>query len=65
MTTQVLFQNRQPNSIATLEEYRKSGGYEALTMRLGSTQGPKCSRSLLMLYFLAAGAQVFRLEESG
>jgi NADH-quinone oxidoreductase subunit F len=27
---QVLFQNRKPNRIATLEEYRQSGGYEAL-----------------------------------
>ena len=34
MTIQVLFQNRQPDRIATLEEYRSSGGYEALTMAL-------------------------------
>jgi NADH-quinone oxidoreductase subunit F len=34
MTTpvpQVIFQNRKPNRIATLEEYRQSGGYQALT----------------------------------
>jgi len=31
MTLQVLFQNRKPDRIATLEEYRKSGGYQALT----------------------------------
>jgi len=34
MTTtapQVLFQNRKPIRIATLEEYRQSGGYQALT----------------------------------
>jgi NADH-quinone oxidoreductase subunit F len=30
MYPQVLFQNRKPNRIATLEEYRQSGGYEAL-----------------------------------
>jgi NADH-quinone oxidoreductase subunit F len=28
---QVLFQNRRPDRIATLEEYRASGGYQALT----------------------------------
>jgi NADH-quinone oxidoreductase subunit F len=27
---QVLFQNRKPDRIATLEEYRQSGGYQAL-----------------------------------
>jgi NADH-quinone oxidoreductase subunit F len=30
----VLFQNRKPNRIATLDEYRRSGGYEALTEAL-------------------------------
>jgi NADH-quinone oxidoreductase subunit F len=30
MTLQVLFQNRKPNRVATLDEYRASGGYEAL-----------------------------------
>jgi NADH-quinone oxidoreductase subunit F len=30
MYPQVLFQNRKPDRIATLEEYRTSGGYEAL-----------------------------------
>lgn len=27
---QVLFRNRKPDRIATLAEYRQSGGYEAL-----------------------------------
>jgi NADH-quinone oxidoreductase subunit F len=27
---QVLLQNRKPDRIATLDEYRRSGGYEAL-----------------------------------
>src|SRR5512135_994700 len=31
MYPQVLFQNRKPDRIATLEEYRQSGGYQALT----------------------------------
>jgi NADH-quinone oxidoreductase subunit F len=30
MWTQVLLQNRKPKRIATIEEYRRSGGYEAL-----------------------------------
>jgi len=30
MYPQVLFQNRQPNRIATIDEYRQSGGYQAL-----------------------------------
>ncbi len=34
MYPQVLFQNRKPDRIATLEEYRKSGGYEALATAL-------------------------------
>jgi NADH-quinone oxidoreductase subunit F len=31
----ILLQNRRPDRIATLEEYRASGGYEALAMVLG------------------------------
>lgn len=31
MYPQVLFKNRKPNRIATIDEYRQSGGYEALT----------------------------------
>jgi len=34
MYTQVLFQNRKPNRIATMDEYRQSGGYQALTTAL-------------------------------
>src|SRR5512136_33111 len=30
MVQQVLFQNRKPDRIATMEEYRQSGGYQAL-----------------------------------
>ncbi len=32
---QVLFQNRQPKRIATLDEYRQSGGYRALEDFIG------------------------------
>jgi NADH-quinone oxidoreductase subunit F len=31
MSSQVLFQNRKPGRIATIDEYRQSGGYQALT----------------------------------
>src|SRR4030042_1910631 len=34
MYPQVLFQNRKPNRIATMDEYRKSGGYEAIELAL-------------------------------
>jgi len=34
MYPQVIFQNRKPNRIATIDEYRQSGGYQALTMAL-------------------------------
>ncbi|HMK75947.1 MAG TPA: NADH-ubiquinone oxidoreductase-F iron-sulfur binding region domain-containing protein [Thermodesulfobacteriota bacterium] len=34
MFPQVIFQNRKPNRIATIDEYRQSGGYQALTMAL-------------------------------
>jgi len=34
MYPQVLLQNRKPNRIATIDEYRQSGGYQALTMAL-------------------------------
>jgi NADH-quinone oxidoreductase subunit F len=35
MPEQVLLQNRQPDRPATLDEYRKSGGYQALTQAIG------------------------------
>src|SRR4030066_330792 len=34
MYPQVIFQNRKPNRIATIDEYRQSGGYQALTLSL-------------------------------
>jgi NADH-quinone oxidoreductase subunit F len=34
MYPQVLFQNRKPDRIATIEEYRQSGGYQALATTL-------------------------------
>jgi NADH-quinone oxidoreductase subunit F len=38
---QVLFQNRRPNRIATLEEYRLSGGYRALEDYIGKRPPPE------------------------
>jgi len=35
MTEQVLFKNQKGDRPATFEEYRDSGGYEALTMAVG------------------------------
>jgi NADH-quinone oxidoreductase subunit F len=35
MIEQVLFKNRFPNRVATIDEYRKSGGYEALVATIG------------------------------
>lgn len=36
----VLFKNRRPNRAATLEEYRQSGGYEALEKFIGGKMDP-------------------------
>lgn len=37
----VLFKNRKPNRVATLDEYRESGGYEALEKFIGGGISPK------------------------
>ncbi|MFZ2448209.1 MAG: NADH-ubiquinone oxidoreductase-F iron-sulfur binding region domain-containing protein [Syntrophobacteraceae bacterium] len=37
---QVLFKNRKPNRVATLDEYRRSGGYEALAKFIGGKVPP-------------------------
>ncbi len=38
---QVLFKNRKPNRVATLDEYRESGGYRALEKFVGGGISPK------------------------
>ncbi|MBV5345340.1 MAG: formate dehydrogenase, partial [Rhodoferax sp.] len=58
-TTQVLFQNRQPNRIATLEEYRKNGGYEALTMALGKYSRSEVQQIALDAVLLGRGGAGF------
>ena len=37
---QVLFKNRKPNRVETLEEYRESGGYQALEKFIGGRISP-------------------------
>ncbi len=39
MCPQVLFSNRKPGRIATMEEYRQSGGYKALSLVVGKWTG--------------------------
>jgi NADH-quinone oxidoreductase subunit F len=41
---QVLFQNRKPDRVATLDEYRRSGGYEALMQTIGKRPPQEVSR---------------------
>ena len=56
MYPQVLFKNRRPDRIATLEEYRAGGGYQALAEVV--TRGPakKFRRSCWMRRSWAAAA---------
>jgi len=56
---QVLFRNRQPDRIATLEEYRRSGGYEALQTAL-QTLSPQAVRGqILDAMLLGRGGAAF------
>jgi len=47
MYPQVLFQNRKTDRIATLEEYRESGGYRALQEILGGVSPAEVSRRIV------------------
>ena len=58
MSTQVLFKNLRPNRIATLEEYRASGGYEALTTTLGKFTRPQVQQLALDAVLLGRGGAV-------
>ncbi len=44
MYPQVLFQNRQPNRISTIDEYRASGGYRALENVIGKVSAAEICR---------------------
>ncbi|MGB8720269.1 MAG: NADH-ubiquinone oxidoreductase-F iron-sulfur binding region domain-containing protein [Desulfobacterales bacterium] len=56
---QVLFRNRQPDRIATLEEYRRSGGYEALQTALKTLSPQTVRRQILDAMLLGRGGAAF------
>ena len=59
MYPQVLFQNRKPDRIATMEEYRASGGYEALSDMLGGSRRAAVRKVLLDAQLLGRGGAAF------
>lgn len=59
MTIQVLLQNRQPNRIATLEEYCASGGYDALSSALGKYTRHQVQQLALDAVLLGRGGAGF------
>ncbi len=59
MTMQVLFKNRHPERIATLEEYCKSGGYEALEKALKKYSGSEIRSIALDALLLGRGGAGF------
>jgi NADH-quinone oxidoreductase subunit F len=63
MTTQVLFQNRRPDRIATLEEYRAGGGYEALATVLGKYSRSEVQQLALDAVLLGRGGCGFSSRE--
>ncbi len=59
METPVLFKNRKPDRIATMGEYRESGGYEALA-RVMAEKNPKAiQQALLDAMLLGRGGAAF------
>jgi len=56
---QVLFQNRKPDRIATLEEYRQSGGYEGLADTLRRSSYKEVQQVLLDAVLLGRGGAAF------
>jgi NADH-quinone oxidoreductase subunit F len=56
---QILFQNRKPDRIATLAEYRASGGYQALTEALNSRSSKEIQQVLLDAVLLGRGGAAF------
>ena len=59
MTPQVLFQNRKPDRITTLDEYRRSGGYEALSMVLKKHTPKELQKMVLDAKLLGRGGAGF------
>ncbi|MCG6907727.1 MAG: SLBB domain-containing protein [Desulfobacteraceae bacterium] len=56
---QVLFRNRQPDRIATLEEYRQSSGYEALQTALNNLSPQKVRQQILEAMLQGRGGAAF------
>jgi NADH-quinone oxidoreductase subunit F len=59
MYPQVLFQNRKPDRIATLEEYRQSGGYQGLADVLRNWSYKEVHQILLDAFLLGRGGAAF------
>jgi NADH-quinone oxidoreductase subunit F len=55
----VLFQNRKPDRIATLAEYRSSGGYEALEKAIGRMTFKAVQQEVLEAVLLGRGGAAF------
>ena len=56
---QVLFKNRKPDRIATIDEYRQSGGYEALTTVLKNHSPKDVTKMVLDSKLLGRGGAGF------
>ena len=56
---QVLFQNRKPDRITTLDEYRRSGGYKALTDVLKDYSHKDVQQAVLDSNLLGRGGAAF------
>jgi NADH-quinone oxidoreductase subunit F len=59
MYPQVLFQNRKPDRIATLEEYRQSGGYQALADILKDYSPKDVQQAIMDANLLGRGGAAF------
>ncbi len=59
MYPQVLFQNRQPDRIATLDEYRRSGGYQALAEVLKNRSYQDVRQAISEAELLGRGGAAF------
>jgi NADH-quinone oxidoreductase subunit F len=56
---QVLFQNRKPDRVATLEEYEQSGGYQALAEVISTYSQKDVQESVLDAVLLGRGGAAF------
>jgi NADH-quinone oxidoreductase subunit F len=56
---QVLFQNRKPDRIATLDEYRRSGGYRALTDIIKDYSHKDVQQAIMDANLLGRGGAAF------